>query len=295
VSAGEEQGIRDGPPPVAPERFDQPGGWLCRAHGDAGRPVLVYLPGIHGDWTLITSFRAAVHGRVRFIEFCYPRDVAVSLADHAAAVLDALRAAGVADAWLLAESFGSQVGWALMEALPRYPEIRLRGLILAGGFVRYPMLLALAVATRIGTRLPESALRRLLGVYAAVAKVRHRHAPETREQIGEFVRRRLEPGDREAVVHRLRLIARSDPRPIASRCAVPTWSLTGFWDPIVPWPLTHVWMRRHIPGWQRRRIVMLADHTVLATQPGPSASWVLERMNLQPDFPAQEATVAAQA
>ncbi len=37
-----------------------------RIHGDAARPVLVYLPGLHGDWTLVSSFRAAVAGRVRF-------------------------------------------------------------------------------------------------------------------------------------------------------------------------------------------------------------------------------------
>ncbi|MCW5556793.1 MAG: alpha/beta hydrolase [Verrucomicrobiae bacterium] len=298
MNVGEEQGSQGRSGAIAPdpeERFDQPGGWLCRAHGEERLPVLVYLPGLHGDWTLVSSFRAAVRGRVRFFEFCYPRDAGVSLADHATAVLDALYAAGVSEAWLLAESFGSQVGWAMVEALPRYPKIQIQGLFLAGGFVRYPVPLVLAATTRIAARLPPSALRRLLGVYAMVAKARHRHAPETREEIGEFVRRRLEPGDREAMVHRLRLIAGSDPRPIASQCGIPTWNLTGFWDPIVPWPLIHPWVRHHIPGWQGHRILMLADHTVLATQPGPSARWGLERMNLPRDSSAADTAQASRA
>jgi len=240
----------------------------------------VYLPGIHGDWTLITSFRAAVNGRVRFVEFCYSRDPMASLAAHADAVFGFLQAAGVSEAWLLAESFGSQVGWELMGALPGRPGLRIHGLILAGGFVRYPFRPGLWAATCVAKHLPDPVLRLLLRVYAWVARARHRHAPETREQIGEFVRRRLQPGDREAVLHRLRLIAGFDPRAIALACDTPTWSLTGFWDPIVPWPLTHPWMRQHLPAWQGHRILPLADHTVLATQPATAARWVLERMAL---------------
>ena len=37
-----------------------------RVHGDASLPTLIYLPGLHGDWTLVSSFRAAIAGRVRF-------------------------------------------------------------------------------------------------------------------------------------------------------------------------------------------------------------------------------------
>ena len=55
-----------------------------RAHGDASLPTLVYLPGMHGDWTLVSSFRAAIAGRVRFVEFTYPRTTTWSLDDYAA-------------------------------------------------------------------------------------------------------------------------------------------------------------------------------------------------------------------
>src|SRR2546422_9821742 len=85
-----------------------------RVHGDASLPTLVYLPGLHGDWTLVSSFRAAVAGRVRFVEFTYPRTLTWSLADYAAAVEVALRNHGVQQGWLLGESFSSQVAWQML-------------------------------------------------------------------------------------------------------------------------------------------------------------------------------------
>jgi hypothetical protein len=63
-----------------------------RAYGDATRPTLIYLPGLHADWTLVGSFRAAIADKVRFVEFAYP-PIASSLEQYAIAVLDALIAA----------------------------------------------------------------------------------------------------------------------------------------------------------------------------------------------------------
>src|SRR5438876_7314022 len=85
-----------------------------RIHGDASLPTLIYLPGLHGDWTLVTSFRLAIAGRVRFVEFTYPRTLTWSLDDYAAAVAAELHANGIERGWLLAESFSSQVAWTLI-------------------------------------------------------------------------------------------------------------------------------------------------------------------------------------
>src|SRR5882724_284489 len=104
-----------------------------RVHGDASLPTLVYLPGMHGDWTLVSSFRAAVAGKVRFVEFAYPRTERLSLDDLAAAIEEALLANGIESGWLLGESFGSQPAWAL---LAKGRGFQAHGLILAGGFVR---------------------------------------------------------------------------------------------------------------------------------------------------------------
>ncbi len=57
-----------------------------RLHGDDSLPTLIYLPGLHGDWTLVASFRRALAGRVRFVEFTYPRTLTWPLDDYATAI-----------------------------------------------------------------------------------------------------------------------------------------------------------------------------------------------------------------
>ena len=57
-------------------------------------------------------------------------------------------------------------------------------------------------------------LTRILFGYAKVARFRFRHSPEVLANIHEFIARRTEL-DRQAAIHRLRLIAQNDPRPIA--------------------------------------------------------------------------------
>ena len=79
-----------------------------RIHGDASLPSLIYLPSLHGDWTLIGGFRHALGGRARFVEVTYPRTLSWSLDDYAAAIETAMEQHGVTGGWLLGESYGSQ-------------------------------------------------------------------------------------------------------------------------------------------------------------------------------------------
>lgn len=111
---------------------------LLRVHAavaPSAAPVLVYLPGLHGDWTLVRAFREALTGRATFAEFTYPRTLTWSLPDYAQAVAVTLVKHGLVQGWLLAESFGSQVAWAML-ADAAFP-FRIRGVVLAGGFVRH--------------------------------------------------------------------------------------------------------------------------------------------------------------
>ena len=85
-----------------------------RVHGEASLPTLIYLPGLHGDWTLVGGFLQALDGRVRFVEITYPRTLDWSLDDYAAAIEAALAQNGITSGWLLGESFGSQPLWALV-------------------------------------------------------------------------------------------------------------------------------------------------------------------------------------
>ena len=249
-----------------------------RIHGNPECPVLVYLPGVHGDWTLVASFRKAVSGRVRFVEFTYPRQPHWSLADYAHAIETALADKGISKVWLLGESFGSQVAWELArrnrlkDHVPGGLEIQ--GIVLAGGFVRHPFIASVWVAHWFWNETPLWFLSQFLKLYAAAAPYRHRHAPETLADLGEFVARR-NADDKVALGRRLKLIAQNDPRPTARDFHAPVYYLSGGFDPIVPWYFVRRWLRTQCPGFRESKIVVRADHNVLGTEPEQSARHIL--------------------
>ena len=263
-----------------------------RIHGDASLPTLIYLPGLHGDWTLVTSFRLALAGRVRFVEFTYPRTLTWSLEEYARAIEAALLEHGITRGWILGESFGSQIVWPLVgsareeirgakeqvdenHSFSHHPSHFLpQGIILAGGFGKHPFKWGVRLAGRLGRGVSLTWLTRLLFFYARFARFRHRHAPETFASIEEFIARRTEL-DKLAAVHRLRLIADFDPRSIAAQTTLPLYYLSGLFDPIVPWPLVRPWLRRHCPSYRGRRIIWKADHNVLGTAPREAAEQVV--------------------
>jgi pimeloyl-ACP methyl ester carboxylesterase len=129
-------------------------------------------------------------------------------------------------------------------------------------------------------KLPNAAVKVLLWGYSRYAGFRHRHAPEVRESLEEFVRRRLESGDREAMARRLELIRGADPRLVARTTSVPVWALAGFWDPVVPWWPVSRWLSRECPRCQGREMIWGADHNVLATQPDQAAGVIRRWMAL---------------
>jgi len=231
-----------------------------RVHGDASLPTLIYLPGLHGDWTLVGSFRHALSGRVRFVEVTYPRTLTWSLEDYAQAVETALAERGIVRGWLLGESFGSQVVWPLV-ARNRF---QVQGVILAGGFVRHPMRWGVRFAERLCGGISLALLTRILFGYAKVARLRYRKAPEVLADLNEFIARRTEL-DRQAATHRLRLVAQNDPGLIARQVNVPVYALSGLIDPIVPWFWVRPWLRKNCPRLREYRVIWGADHNVLAT------------------------------
>jgi len=248
-----------------------------RVHGHAALPTLVYLPGLHGDWTLIGSFRRALSGRVRFVELTYPRTLTWSLDDYAQGVETALAGQGITRGWLLGESFSSQVVWCLV-ARNRFQT---EGVILAGGFVRHPMRWGVRWAERLGGAIPLRLVTGILFGYAKVARFRFRRAPEVFANINEFIARRSEL-DRQAAVHRLRLITANDPCSIAQQVRVPVYALSGLLDPIVPWFCVRRWLKRNCPRLRDYRIIWGADHTVLATGFQAAADQVLRWMDETP-------------
>jgi len=152
------------------------------------------------------------------------------------------------------------------------------GLILAGGFVRHPVIPGVRLMRRMNAALPGRALRGLLRVYARYAGLRHWQAAETLGDVGEFMANRLVPGDQAAIVHRLDLIAGHDPRPIAKQSRLPVRYLTALIDPLVPWPFVRPWLQRNCPGYLGGNTIPSADHNVLGTAPRAAARLVLEWM-----------------
>lgn len=250
-----------------------------RIHGDRELPNLIYLPGLHGDWTLVSSFRAAVREHICFIEFTYPRTTTWTLEDYAREVIDALSANGIRSGWILGESFSSQVAWQIAEmSREENKKFALHGVILAGGFARYPILTGVKFVRSVNSAMPLWMIRVGLNIYSKYARLRHRRAPETLASIGEFVARRTEE-DRQAILHRYGLILSSRADEIACRCDIPVYALTGFIDPVVPWLWTLPWLRRRCPGLREHRIILNADHNVLGTAPRPSAEQILKWMS----------------
>ena len=248
-----------------------------RVYGCENLPTLIYLPGLHGDWTLISSFRAAIAGRVRFVEFTYPRRPQWALDEYAKAVVDELAANGITSGWLLGESFSSQVAWKIVERNEVEARFVTKGVILSGGFVRHPVIPGVHCFHAVHRMMPGWMFRVLILIYSRYARLRHRRAPETLANIAEFVQRRT-PEDRNAIGSRYPLIAGSDFRDLVRRMHIPVYALSGFFDPIVPWWFVIPWLRRNCPGFCASRVIFNADHNVLATTPKKSAEQVLRWM-----------------
>ena len=250
-----------------------------RIHGSPALPTLIYLPGMHGDWTLVASFRAALAGKVRFVETTYPRTTTWTLEDYAKNIEAALLAADVREGWLVGESFGSQPAWAMIGRSQRgESQLQIHGLILAGGFVKHPWPWG-AKLLRFATRhAPRFAMRGLVSIYATYARFRHRQAPETQAEVTQFIVNRLHPGDSMAMDWRYTLVAEGDMRSTAKSCSMPVFQLAGLIDPIVPTALVRRWLRLNCPGFRESKTISTADHNVLATTPQESAATVLNWM-----------------
>lgn len=213
-----------------------------RIHGPADAPALVYLPGLHGDWTLVGSFREALGDRVRFVEVAYPDTLTWSLKEHAIAIETALGKKGINRAWLLGESFGSQIAWTMVTR----HRFQSDGLIFAGGFVRHPARWAANATAWCGLKIPIALIRAMLRVYAILGPWRFRSYPETAACIHRYVDSFTE-NRRKALVYRLRLLAESDLCAPSRQIQTPVFALSGFWDPVVPWMAVRTWLRRNCP------------------------------------------------
>jgi pimeloyl-ACP methyl ester carboxylesterase len=232
-------------------------------------PKLIYLPGLHGDWSLLSGFRANVYGSVQLIEMRYPNTRSWTINDYSNAIMKILFDINVNSGFILAESFGSQVAWALLAN-----GYKPKAVILAGGFVRYPFISILKNVKLIFRAIPYSILRIMLKAYALISRLRYLNARENFDNMTEFLRLRTDE-NRLAACHRLELIKRCDFRDMISHTDIPIFYLSGFWDPIVPWPFVISWLKDNCNSFCASKILINADHLVLATAPKDSANLII--------------------
>lgn len=249
-------------------------GVRCTVSGPGDAATVVYLPGLHGDCTLFGGLRARLADRFRIVEVAYPRNQDDGLNGLAGTVVRTLQEAGIQRGTLLAESFGSQVAWAILRASPT--AFRTERLCLAGGFVSHPWPWAVRSTGgfQFGTASP---------LLAAMVQLFPRMAPWTgepwtgrREAIRRFVAERRRNGDRQAMSRRLRMILDEDLRPTAAGTSIPVHQLSGFWDLVVPWWSVDRWLRRHCPGRSGPCRLVNTDHAVLFNRPTVAAAWLAE-------------------
>jgi pimeloyl-ACP methyl ester carboxylesterase len=246
-----------------------------RVHGSPDLPTLIYLPGTHGDWSLIAGFRNRLLPEFRFVEFTYPRTADWSLADYAAHIRAALAANDIRHGWLLGESFGSQVAWLLAGVSPA--GFKCQGIILAGGFGRHPFPWGVDLAREGFRKLihDEAEVQRVMKSYARWVRWFYEATSERDASIHDFIQRRTHE-DGLAAIHRLKLIRDNHPQALVGQLTIPVYSLSGVWDALVPWYLVTPWLKRHCPGYRESKLILSAEHNVLFSAPTKSARTIRE-------------------
>ncbi len=246
-----------------------------RIHGSPTLPTLIYLPGTHGDWSIIAGLRNQLLPSFCFVELTYPQTTTWTLADYAQSIRQTLKANGISQGWLLGESFGSQIAWLLAD--DSQADFQCQAIILAGGFGRHPFPWGVQIAGKGFQRFmaKEQRVQQAMRNYASYVRRFYELTPERESSVEAFIHRRT-IGDGAAAVHRLRLIQDHAPAEIIKRTRVPVFSLSGVWDALVPWYLVTPWLKRHCPGYRDSRLILRADHNVLFSAPTKSARTIQE-------------------
>lgn len=247
---------------------------ICAEGGNEAGPVGIYLPGVQGDCTPLVRARPLLREGARLIEVNYPRRTDWRLEDFARAVARLLDARGLSGAHILAESFGSLVGWQFAFM---YPE-RVRSLILVGGFTRTPNLYRVLAARWGLFALPSLAFEAGVNTYI---HYRRRNWKET-YNVSELYPAVRTPAGRRAAVARLALIQGTSFRSKLEKARFPVRYIGGGRDAMVPVRREIAVLEDRLPAEAdfRWRLIEEAPHVVVAsharTTSGQLLSWMKE-------------------
>ena len=208
-------------------RLDDATGLVHRAAGDPNAPPIIYLPGVHGDWTAQGRARPILTRDFHLVETAYPRIEKWSIDDFAHALKDLLDGLEIESAHIVGESFGSLVAWQFGIA---HSE-RVRSFTLVGGFSRPPRFRVAAAAAAALKTVPTNLLESAIDLYVAGKSAVGQHRatfnsgayPATRTLRGQL-----------AAAKRMEIIQGSDFRKQLQEVPFPVRYIGGARDIVVP-------------------------------------------------------------
>lgn len=257
--------------------LDDAEGLIHQVSGREELPPVIYLPGVHGDWTPLVAARPMLSEELRLVEAAYPRVEHWSLEDFGEALEALLDRLGLESAHLVGESFGSLVAWQFGLTHPQ----RVRSLILVGGFAQPPSFRRASLARRALMLTPTFLLERGIDVYVSHKNRRGEQRRPPSEGVMSYAAVRTTRG-RRATANRMKIIQRTDFRPHLHRVAVPVRYIGGQNDLVVPVQRELETLERHLPESCDFQGRLLADarHVIIASHPGQTArhitDWVRE-------------------
>jgi 3-oxoadipate enol-lactonase len=243
--------------------------------GDPSSPAILFLPGVHGDWTPQTRARSELIQDFHLVETAYPRVKHWAIADFARSLNALLDHLGIESAHIVGESFGSLVGWQFGV---EYPD-RVKSFTLLGGFSRPPRFRVAAAAATALKRLPTGVLESGIDLYVAGKSVigEHREKFDT----GAYPATRT-PSGRLATANRMSIIQATDFREHLAKIDFPVRYLGGANDIVVPVRREISTLMEHLPPECefQGELIKGAPHPIIASHPEQTAQqlshWVHE-------------------
>lgn len=255
-------------------RLDRAVGFVHQVSGLESHPPVVYLPGVHGDWTPLERARSLLNRAHRLIEVAYPRVSHWTLSDFSHGLEHLLDQLGIHSAHLVGESFGSLVAWQFGLTHPG----RVRSLVLVGGFSQPPRFGVAGIASAALKVTPTAALETGIDLY--VARKTKRGERRSHDAGGPYPATRTDRG-RLATANRMAIIQRADFRSHLGSVEFPVRYLGGTRDIVVPVRREVATLSRRLPAGCRfqSELVAGAPHPILASHPHPTTDqitrWIL--------------------
>ena len=243
-------------------KLDQAAGLVHQIAGDTRATPIVYLPGVHGDWTPQGRARSILSREYQFVETAYPRVEYWTIDDYARALKELLDALGIESAHIVGESFGSLVAWQFGVAHPR----RVRSFTLVGGFSRAPRFRIAAAASAALKCIPTRVLESTIDLYVAgkSALGEHREASAA----GAYAATRTD-GGRRAAANRMSIIQQTEFRSHLPQIHFPVRYVGGARDLVVPVRREIATLYNHLrPHCDfQSTLIAGAPHAIIASHP----------------------------